>query len=132
MLIFTLCALLAFGLPKTALAAGSLEREANEAFSKADYGSVLKLWHSLPPDATPSKPLLRLAFQSALKLARPEEGLEVYERMVKSGQPDDLASLRSLAISFLSAYVRESKEYIRVAAYTALAATRIYSLDSRT
>jgi len=126
MLILALSLFFALGLSNTADAVTSstptsLEREAVEAFDKTEYGTVLKLWQSLPPEATPSKPIMRLAFQSALKLGRPEEGLAIYERAIKNNQRDDLAWLRQLAISFLSASVRNPQEYIRIAAYTALA-----------
>ena len=115
--------LLAFVVPSHAVAAtaASLEREATEAFNRADYGAVLRL---LPPESsevTPSKALLRLAVQSAIKLGRPEEGLEIYERLVKAAQADDPALLRPLSVSFLSAYVRDTREHLRIAAYSALA-----------
>src|SRR6476660_5855275 len=115
--------LLALAVPSHAVAAtaASLEREATEAFSRADYGVVLRL---LPPESSevaPSKALLRLAVQSAIKLGRPEEGLEIYERLVKASQADDPALLRPLGVSFLSAYVRDTREHLRIAAYSALA-----------
>ena len=115
--------LLAFAAPSLAVAAAaaSLEREATEAFNRADYGAVLRV---LPPESsevTPSKALLRLAVQSATKLGRPEEGLEIYERLVKAGQADDPDLLRPLGVSFLSAYVRDTREHLRIAAYSALA-----------
>ena len=99
----------------------TLEREATSAFNRAEYDQVLKLWHSLPPETTPSKPLIRLAFQSSLKLGRPEEALTLYQRLVPADQPDDPALLRPLALSFLTSHVRDTQEYVRVAAYTILA-----------
>src|SRR5262245_25896595 len=105
--------LLAFALPHETLAASasSLEREATEAFNRAEYGTVITLLQSQPPGAA-SKPLLRLAVQSAVKLGRPEEALDIYDRLVPSGQPDDPSLLRQLSVSFLTAYVRDPKEYI--------------------
>ncbi|HET9576139.1 MAG TPA: HEAT repeat domain-containing protein, partial [Nitrospira sp.] len=124
MLIYLFYVLVAFGLPNDAFgatASSSLEREATEAFNRAEYDTVLKLLQSQPTGVAPSKPFLRLAIQSAMKLGRPEEGLDIYERLVKFDQPDDLTLLRPLAVSFLSAYVRDPKEHIRIAAYSALA-----------
>ena len=63
----------------TAPTGSVLEREATDAFNHAEYDRVLKLWQSLPPETTPSKPLLRLAFQSSLKLGRPEEAFTLYQ-----------------------------------------------------
>ena len=110
--------LLAFAVPSHAVAAtaASLEREATEAFNRADYSAVLRLLPSESSEVTPSKALLRLAVQSATKLGRPEEGLEIYDRLVQAAQADDPALLRPLSISFLSAYVRDTKEHLRIAA----------------
>ena len=115
--------LLALAVPSHAAAApaASLEREATDAFNRADYGTVLRL---LPPESakvTPSKSLLRLGVQSAAKVGRPEEALQIYERLIKAGQSDDPALLRQIGIGFLSAYVRNSREHLRIAAYSALA-----------
>jgi HEAT repeat protein len=123
MLIRLFCMLLALGSLSDAVdsTAASLEREATEAFKRAEYGAVLKLVQSQPPGVAMPKALLRLAVQSAMKLGHPEEGLDIYERLVKSDQPDDLTLLRQLAVSFLSTYVRDPKEHIRIAAYSALA-----------
>jgi HEAT repeat protein len=105
----------------TAPTGSALEREATEAFNHAEYDRVLKLWQSLPPETTASKPLIRLAFQSSLKLGRPEEAFTLYQQLVPTDQPDDPALLRPLAISFLTSHVRDSQEYVRIAAYTVLA-----------
>ncbi|TLY27698.1 MAG: hypothetical protein E6K66_00395 [Nitrospirae bacterium] len=99
----------------------ALEREATEAFNHAEYDQVLKLWQSLPPEATTSKPLIRLAFQSSLRLGRPEEALILYHRLVSTDQPDDPTLLRPLVLSFLTSHVRDPQEYVRISAYTVLA-----------
>src|SRR6185295_16365864 len=85
----------------TAATASVLEGEATDAFNRAEYDRVLKLWYSLPAEGTASKPLLRLAFHSSLKLGRPEEALPLYQRLVPTDQPDDSTLLRPLALSFL-------------------------------
>ena len=99
----------------------ALEREATNAFNHAEYDQVLKLWYSLPPETTASKPLIRLAFQSSLKLGRPEEALTLYQRLVPAEQPDDPTLLRPLALSFLTSHVRDTQEHVRITAYTILA-----------
>ena len=105
----------------TAPTTSALEREATDAFNRAEYDRVLKLWRSLPAENTASKPLIRLAFQSSIKLGRPEEALPLYERLVPPDQPDDPALLRPLALSFLTSHVRDPQEYVRIMAYTMLA-----------
>jgi HEAT repeat protein len=105
----------------TAQTGSALEREATNAFDRAEYDQVLKLWYSLPPETTASKPLIRLAFQSSLKLGRPEEALTLYQRLVPIDQPDDPGLLHHLALSFLTSHVRDSQEYVRITAYSMLA-----------
>lgn len=99
----------------------AIEREATDAFKHANYDRVLKLWQSIPPEGTPSKPLIRLAFHSSLKLGRPEEAFTLYQRLVPTDGQDDPTLLRPLALSFVTSHVRDSQEYIRIAAYTVLA-----------
>jgi HEAT repeat protein len=98
----------------------TLEREATDAFNRAEYDHVLKLWYSIPPENTASQPLIRLAFQSALKLGRPEEAFTLYQRLIPTDQADDPALLRPLALSFLTGHVRDSQEHVRIEAYTIL------------
>jgi len=105
----------------TAPAGVALEREATDAFNRAEYDQVLKLWYSLPSESSTSKPLIRLAFQSAFKLGRPEEAITLYQRLIPTDQPDDPALLRPLALSFLTSHVRDREEYVRITAYTVLA-----------
>ena len=93
-------------------AGSALEREATASFNRAEYDQVLQLWYSASPDATASKPLIRLAFQSALKLGRPEEALTLYQRLIPTGQPDDPALLRPLALSFLTSHIRDTQEHV--------------------
>jgi hypothetical protein len=78
-------------------------------------------FQALPKDATPSKDMLRLAFQSFVKLGRGEEALPLYPRIKTEGQPDDLTLLSPLALSLVTSRVRDQKEHVRIAAYTVLA-----------
>lgn len=99
----------------------TLDEQATRAFNHRDYDLVLKLWQSLPPNAIPSKRLIRFVFQSSLKLGRPEKALTLYQRLVPTDTPDNLTLLRPLALSFVTSHVRDSQEYVRIAAYTVLA-----------
>ncbi|RPH81459.1 MAG: HEAT repeat domain-containing protein [Nitrospiraceae bacterium] len=114
----------------TAPTAPTLEREATESFNRAEYDQVLQLWYSTPPEAPAPKPLIRLAFQSALKLGRPEEALTLYQRLVPTDQPDDPTLLRPLALSFLTSHVRDQHEYVRIEAYSILAELGLAELQA--
>jgi len=50
----------------TAPTGPALEREATDAFNRAEYDRVLKLWRSLSAETATSKPLIRLALQSSI------------------------------------------------------------------
>ena len=115
--------LFALAVPPSAIAAtaASLERQATDAYNRADYGEVLRLLPSESSGVTASKTLLRLAVKSATQVGRPEEGLDIYERLVKGGQADEADLLRQLGIGFLNAYVRDVQEHLRIATYSALA-----------
>ena len=104
-----------------AQAGSALEREATDAYNHAEYDRVLKLWHSLQAESTASNQLIRLAFQSSLKLGRPEEALTLYQRLVPTDRPDDPTLLRPMALSFLTSHVRDRQEHVRIEAYTMLA-----------
>ena len=97
------------------------EKEAAALFKAGDYPAVIKLFQDLPPDATPSKELLKLSFQSYVKLGRGEDALKIYPRIKAQGQADDANLLRPLALSLITSRVRDPKEHVRIAAYTVLA-----------
>ena len=57
-----------------------------------------------------------------MTLGRPEEGLDIYERLVKPDQPEERPPPPEARYRFLDVPTsRNSKEYLRIAAYSALA-----------
>lgn len=105
----------------TVATASSLESTARELFKTGDYPAVTALYQTQPPGTTLSAEFLRLAFMSYVHLGRPNEALSIYTRLVHPGQPDDPSLLRPLALAVITSHVRDSKEPVRLAAYTALA-----------
>ncbi|MEQ1794248.1 MAG: hypothetical protein ABL970_08665, partial [Nitrospira sp.] len=101
--------------------AAAQEKEAVSLFKAGDYPAVVQRFQALPKEATPSKEMLRIAFQSFVKLGRGEEALPLYSRIKTEGQPDDLTLIRPLALSLITSRVRDQKEHVRIAAYTVLA-----------
>lgn len=99
----------------------SVESRAAELFKAGDYAAVVTLFRGLPPDATPSKTFLRLSLLSYLRLGRPEEALGIYMKLNPAGQNQDPTLLRPLALAVITSRVRDHKEHVRIAAYTALA-----------
>lgn len=102
-------------------ATASPESNAAALFNAGDYAAVTALFQSLPPTPSPSKEFLRLALLSYVKLGRTEDALALYGRLVPPNQTHDAALLRPLALSVITSRVRDPKEHVRIAAYTALA-----------
>ncbi|MEK7336052.1 MAG: hypothetical protein AAB111_01135, partial [Nitrospirota bacterium] len=83
------------------------DKDLSALFKAGDYPAIVQRFQALPKDATPSKDMLRLAFQSFVKLGRGEEALPLYPRIKTDGQPDDLTLLRPLALSLVTSRVRD-------------------------
>jgi HEAT repeat protein len=99
----------------------SVESKAAGLFKAGDYAAVTTLFQGLPPGATPSKELLRLSLLSYVRLGRTDEALAIYTKLNPSGQTHEAALLRPLALGVITSRVRDQKEHVRIAAYTALA-----------
>lgn len=99
----------------------STDSEASALFKTGDYAAVIALFQSLPAETTPSKELLRMALVSFVRLGRTEEALSLYSRLHQAGEAPDPALLRPLALGVITSRVRDPKEHVRIAAYTALA-----------
>lgn len=102
-------------------ATSSIESTAGDLFKDGDYAAVTALFQTQPPGAALSKQFLRLSLMSYVRLGRTTEALSIYQRLIPSGQAHDAALLRPLALAIITGHVRDHKEHVRIAAYTALA-----------
>jgi len=105
----------------TAGTASTVESKAMALFKAGDYPEVTSLYRDLPPNATPSKEFLRLSLLSYVRLGRTDEALAIYAKLIKPEQPYDASLLRPLALGMITSHVRDRKEHVRIAAYSALA-----------
>src|SRR6478609_7817531 len=99
----------------------AVESKAATFFKAGDYPEVTALYRDLPPDAAPSKAFLRLSLLSYVRLGRTDEALAIYAKLIQPGQPHDVSLLRPLALGMITSHVRDRKEHVRIAAYSALA-----------
>jgi hypothetical protein len=99
----------------------TVESKAAALFKAGNYPEVTSLYRELPPDATPSKEFLRLSLLSYVRLGRTDEALAIYAKLNQPGQPHDASLLRPLALGVITSHVRDRKEHVRIAAYSALA-----------
>ena len=102
-------------------ASSSVESTVKELFNAGDYAAVTALFHTIPQGTAVSNQVLRLSLLSYVRLGRTDEALAIYARLVPSGQAHDATLLRPLALTVITSHVRDRKEHVRIAAYTALA-----------
>ncbi|MGC4099219.1 MAG: HEAT repeat domain-containing protein [Nitrospira sp.] len=110
--------------PALTASAGSsstVESKAAALFKAGDYPEVAALYRDLPSDATASTQFLRLSLLSYIHMGRTDEALAIYAKLDQPGQPPDSSLLRPLALGVITSHVRDRKEHVRVAAYSALA-----------
>ena len=101
--------------PKPATTA--VEREAMTLYQAAEYGRVVDLLHHTPVGQEAARGVIRYGLLSHLKMGKPEEAWKLYPKLVAANRPDDPALLLEIARSFIISRVRDSQEYIRIAAW---------------
>ncbi len=112
---------MATALSATREAPSKPQREILSAFKKGRYDQVIASLDALPTGQDPSQEVLKVGVLSYLQLGRPEPAFSTYTRLVPFGHRDDQTLLRRVAKAFITSRVRDSEEYLRIAAYTALA-----------
>jgi HEAT repeat protein len=104
------------------LAAGTIPvpKEAQEAFEKKQYGQVLEQLAKLEKAQDAAPEALRLKIRSFLKLGNPKDALVEYDKLELSLKQDEIPLLREVALGFIVVMVKDMREQMRGAAYTAL------------
>jgi len=100
--------------PETAL------QEARQAFAKKDYDRTLALVEPLLGEKAVAHDARRLKIRSLIRLSRPVDALNEYDRLVPQLTQDERPLLRDLAIGFVTSLLKDMREQMRGAAYTAL------------
>lgn len=98
----------------------AIQRQAVTAFNDGNYERVISLLEQLPPEQQ-SPGFLRMGVMSLLRVGQPEAALTMYRKLIPKGHPDEKALLLELARTFVRQRLRDPQEYLRAAAYTALA-----------
>ncbi len=104
------------------LAAGSssVPNDAQAAFDKQQYEQVLEQLAKLEKEQGADPDVLRLKIRSFLKLSNPKDALGEYDKLEFALKQDDIPLLREVALAFIVAMVKDMREQMRGAAYTAL------------
>ena len=100
--------------------ASSVPKSAQEAFDKHQYDQVLEQLAKLEKEQNIAPDVRRLKIRSFLKLGNPKEALDEYDKLEFMLKQDDESLLREVALGFILIMVKDMREQMRGAAYTAL------------
>ena len=109
--------------PGVFLAAASSERELRDArlaFDQKQYDRTLTIVEPLLNAPTVGTEARRLKIKSLIRLARPTDALGEYEHLFEQLTQDDRPLLRDVAIAFITPMLKDMREQMRGAGYTAL------------
>ena len=110
------------GADRLLLAAGtsSVLKEAQEAFDKQQYEQALEQLAKLEKEQSAAPDVRRLKIRSFLKLGNPKDALGEYDKLESVLKHEDESLLREVALGFIVVMVKDMREQMRGAAYTAL------------
>jgi len=110
------------GADQLLLAAGSssIPKEAQEAFDKQQYEQVIEQLAKLEKEQSVAPDVRRLKIRSFLKLGNPKDALGEYDKLELALKQDEVPLLREVALGFIVVMVKDMREQMRGAAYTAL------------
>lgn len=100
--------------------ASSLPKAAQEAFEKKEYAQVLEQLAKLEKEQAVAPDVLRLKIRSFLRLGNPKDALGEYDKLELALKQDEVPLLREVALGFIVVLVKDMREQMRGAAYTAL------------
>jgi HEAT repeat protein len=105
-----------------ALAAGppSVPPEVNALYDQKQYQKVLDELAKLNQETLAVPDVSRLKIRTLLKLGNPKDALDEYDKLVAGAKQDDLPLLREVAFGFIVVMLKDMREQMRGAAYTAL------------
>ena len=110
------------GADQLLLAAGtvSVPKETQAAFDKQQYEQVLEQLAKLEKEQGAAPDIRRLKIRTFLKLGNPKDALGEYDKLEFALKQDDVSLLQEVALGFIVIMVKDMREQMRGAAYTAL------------
>jgi len=107
------------GLWPVPVMAGSV-KEAQAAFDKKQYQEALDLLEQVMKEHGSQPEMRRLKVRSLIFLGKPKDALVEYERHEQELKQEDRPLLKDVSFGFIYALVKDMREQMRGAAYTAL------------
>lgn len=105
-----------------ALMAGvsAVPKEAQAAFEKKAYQQALDELAKLDKEKSAAPDVRRLKIRSLINIGKPKDALDEYDLLAQSLKRDDEPVLREVALGLIVVLVKDMREQMRGAAYTAL------------
>ena len=103
-----------------AVASARSMKEAQAAFDKKQYQEALDLTEQIVKEKGPQPETRRLKIHSFIHIGKPKEALAEYEQLMQGRPQDDPVLLKEVALGFVTVLVKDMREQMRGAAYTAL------------
>ncbi|MGA6826713.1 HEAT repeat domain-containing protein [Nitrospira sp. NS4] len=106
--------------PAPMAGASAVPREAQAAFEKKAYQQALDELAKLDKERSAAPDVRRLKIRSLINIGKPKEALDEYGLLTQSLKRDDELVLREVALGMIVVLVKDMREQMRGAAYTAL------------
>jgi len=104
----------------TSAASARSLKEAQAAFDKKQYQEALDLVEQVTKEQGPQPDARRLKTRSLIFSGKPKDALVEYERLEQDLKQEDRTLLKEVALGFVYVLVKDMREQMRGAAYTAL------------
>jgi HEAT repeat protein len=98
----------------------SVPQEIQSLYDKSEYQKAIEAIGKLDKEKVAVPDVRRLKIHSLLKLGNPKEALEEYDKLERGLKQDDESVLREVALGFIVVIMKDMREQMRGAAYTAL------------
>ena len=98
----------------------SISQEIQNLYDQHEYRRTLEELAKLDKEASGAPDVRRLRIRSLLKLGNPKDALEEYDRLEGTIKQEDQQVLREVALGFILVMMKDMREQMRGAAYTAL------------
>jgi HEAT repeat protein len=95
-------------------------KEAQAAFNKQQYDQALQLLESLEKGGKATSDVRRLKIKALAKSGKPLDALAEYDALVPSGKSEDRPLLREVSFGFIIPLLKDMRDQMRGAGYTAL------------
>ncbi|ALA60048.1 HEAT repeat domain-containing protein [Nitrospira moscoviensis] len=107
--------------PGPLVAAGpAVPKEIQRLYDKKDYQKAIEEIGKLDQATAAAPDLRRLKVRTLLRLGNPKDALGEYDKLEAALKQDDVPLLREVALGFILVMVKDMREQMRGAAYTAL------------